>query len=175
MFNASIREGYLPAIWRSTFVIPIPKVNPSRIISKDLRPISFTVVLSKQLEKIIGGWMLDYIVDRLDVNQYGGLRGLSTTHALIDMVHTWLLTAEERRASHVVLLDYRKAFDHVDYTVLVTKCKSYNFHNFIIRWLCAFLSDRSQRVRLGQELSDWVSLKESVPQGSWLGLLFIVL
>ena len=34
--------------------------------------------------------MLDYIVDRLDVNQYGGLRGLSTTHALVDMVHTWI-------------------------------------------------------------------------------------
>ena len=98
IINVSIREGYLPAIWRSAIVIPIPKVNPLRIISK-----------------VIGGWMLDYIVDRLDVNQYGGLRGLSTTHALVDMVHTWLLTAEERKASHVVLLDYRKAFDHVDH------------------------------------------------------------
>ena len=148
IFNASIREGYLPAIWRSAIVIPIPKVNPPRIISKDLRPISLTAVLSKQLEKIIEGWMLDYIVDRLDVNQYGGLRVLSTTHALVDMVHTWLLTTEERKASHVVLLDYRKAFDHVDHTVLVTKCKSYNLPNFIIRWLSAFLFDRSQRVRL---------------------------
>ena len=120
--------------------------------------------------------MLDSIIDRLDVNQYGGLRGLSTTHALVDMVHTWLLAAEERKASHVVLLDYRKAFDHVDHTVLVNKCKGYDLPNFIIRWLCAFLSDRSQRVRLGQELSDWVMLKGSVQQGSWLGpLLFIVL
>ena len=39
--------------------------------------------------------MLDYIVDGLVVNRYGGLRGLSTTHALIDIVHTWLLAAEE--------------------------------------------------------------------------------
>ena len=68
IFNASIREDYLPAIWRSAIVIPIPKVNPPGIITKDLRPISLTAVLSKQLEKIIGGWMLDNIVDRLDVN-----------------------------------------------------------------------------------------------------------
>ena len=170
IFNASIREGYLPAIWKSPIVIPIPKVNPPRIISKDLRPTSLTAVLSKQLEKIIGGWMLDYTMDRLDVNQYGGLRGLSTTHALVDMVHTWLLTAEERKATHVLLLDNRKAFE------LFTKSKSYILPNFIIRWLCAFLFDRSQRVKLGQELSDWVSLKGSVPQGSWLGpLIFIVL
>ena len=102
---------------RSAIVIPIPKVNPPRIISEDLRPISLTATLSKQLEKIVGGWMLDYIVDRLNVHQYGGLRGLSTTHALVDMVHTWLLTTEEKKASHV------------DHTVLVTKCKSYNLPN----------------------------------------------
>ena len=34
IFNASIGEGYLPAIWRSAIVIPIPKVNPPRIISR---------------------------------------------------------------------------------------------------------------------------------------------
>ena len=134
---STLHLGYLPAIWRSAIVIPIPKVNPPRNISKDLRPISLTAVLSKQLERIVGGWMLDSIIDRLDVNQYGGLRGLSTTHALVDMVHTWLLAAEERKASHVVLLDYRKAFDHVDHTVLVNKCKTYDLPNFIIRWLCA--------------------------------------
>ena len=110
------------------------------------------------------------------MNQYGGLRSLSTTRALVDMVHTWLLTAEEKKASYVVLLDYRKAFDHVDHTVLVTKCKSYNLPNFIIQWLCNFLYDRSQRVRLGQALSDWVSLKGSYPKVRGLGpLLFIVL
>ena len=112
--------------------------------------------------------MLYFIFNKLDSNQYGGLKGSSTTHALIDMVHTLLLAAEEMKASHVVLLDYRKAFDHVDHTVLVTKCKHFDLPNFIIRWLCAFLSNRSQRVRLCRELSDWVSLKGSVSQESWL-------
>ena len=74
------------------------------------------------------------IVDSLDVNQYGGLKGLSTTHALVDMVHTWFLTAKEKKASREVRFDYRKAFDPVDHTVLVPKCKIYNLPNFIIRW-----------------------------------------
>ena len=46
IFNVSIREGYLPTIWRSAIAIPIPKFNPPRINSKDLRPISLTAVLS---------------------------------------------------------------------------------------------------------------------------------
>ena len=85
IFNGSIREGYLPAIWRSAIVIPILKVNPPHNISKDLRPISLTAVLSKRLKRIVGGRMLDYIIDKLDMNQYGGLRGLSTTHVLVHM------------------------------------------------------------------------------------------
>ena len=54
IFHSSIRENYLPAIRRFAFVIHIPKVNPLRNISKDLRQISLTAVWSKQLERIVG-------------------------------------------------------------------------------------------------------------------------
>ena len=66
IFNASIREGFLPSNWKSVNVIPIAKLNPPRIISKDLRPISLTAVLSKLLERIEGGLMLDLMFDKLD-------------------------------------------------------------------------------------------------------------
>ena len=90
---ACIRERYLLTLRITAIVISIPNVNPPRIIGKDLRPISLTAVLSKQLELIVGRWMLGSIADRLDMNQYGRLRGLSTTYALVDMVHTWILAA----------------------------------------------------------------------------------
>lgn len=41
--------------------------------------------------------MLDSTVDRLDANQYGGFRGISTTHARVDMVHTWFLAARKEK------------------------------------------------------------------------------
>ena len=58
--------------------------------------------------------MLDYIIDRLYGNKYGGLEVnlLSMHHTLSmhrDMVHTRLLAAKERKASHMVLLDYRSS------------------------------------------------------------------
>ena len=72
------------------------------------------------------------------MNQYGRLRGLSTTHALVDMVHTWVLACREKEIFTRGPFGLRKAFDHVDHTVIVNKCKTYDLHNFIIRWLCAF-------------------------------------
>ena len=75
IFNASIREGFLPPFWKCVNVIPIPKVNPPHAINRDLRPISQTAVLLKQLERIVGGWMIGTIADKLDVDQYDKLNG----------------------------------------------------------------------------------------------------
>ena len=67
---------------------PQPEVTPALKIEDDLRPISLTAVLFKQLESIVGGWMLGLIVDRLDIRQFGGMKGLST----ILLWLTWFIT-----------------------------------------------------------------------------------
>lgn len=53
IFNSSIREGYLPAIWKCADIIPVPKINPPRNIEKDLRPISLTSVLSIKRAEVL--------------------------------------------------------------------------------------------------------------------------
>ena len=46
----------------------------------------------------------------------------------------------------------------------------------LIRWVCSFLSHRTQRVKISDAFSEWLQLKGSMPQGSWLGpLTFIIL
>ena len=52
VFNASLREGTVPEIWKS--VVPAPKVHPPKLISSDLRPISLLPVLAKVLESFCG-------------------------------------------------------------------------------------------------------------------------
>ena len=42
--------------------------------------------------------------------------------------------------------------------------------------MCSFLSDRQQRVKISYFVSDWLTLKGGMPQGSYLGpLIFLVL
>ena len=36
IFNASVRDGYIPIIWKKANVVPIPKTNPPRRIESDL-------------------------------------------------------------------------------------------------------------------------------------------
>ena len=47
IFNASIREGTVPALWKEATVIPVPKSHPSQLIETDMRPISLTPTLSR--------------------------------------------------------------------------------------------------------------------------------
>ena len=39
ILNASFRDGYVPQIWKSANVCPLPKVTPPKKVEKDLRPI----------------------------------------------------------------------------------------------------------------------------------------
>ena len=66
IFNASLREGYLPPIWKSAEVVPVPKVHPTISIHNDLRPISLLPTIAKVFESIVGKWFLSFIEPHLD-------------------------------------------------------------------------------------------------------------
>ena len=85
------------------------------------------------------------------------------------------MATEVGQVVRVLFIDYSKAFDLIDHTILVSKLKQMGLHNVLIRLVAAFLSDRKQRVKLGQLKSCWLPINGSVTQGSWLGPLLFVL
>ena len=100
--NASLRDGVVPDVWKKANVVPIPKTHPSRKIDTDLRPISLISKLSKVLESFVGGWILDIVGDKLDKQQYGAMKGRSTTHALVDSLHHWNLALDSSESVRVL-------------------------------------------------------------------------
>ena len=57
IFNASLRDGYVPQAWKSAYITPLPKKTPPQKIESDLRPVSLTSLLAKELERIIAPWV----------------------------------------------------------------------------------------------------------------------
>ena len=67
-------------------------------------------------------------------------------------------------------LDFRKAFDSLDHTILLTKLYNLN----VLMSFKDYLLDRSHRVKGACCFSGWSSMRRCIPQGSALGpLLFL--
>ena len=176
IFNASIQQSTVPALWKSANVVPIPKLKPARSIENDLRPISLTPTLSKLLESFLGQWMLETLTSKFDAKQFGGLKGRSTIHALVDLLHLWQTAIDEGNSVRVVFIDYAKAFDHVDHTTVINKMIKMGVPDFIIQWTRSFLTQRQQRVKIGHFMSHWQTMNGGMPQGTWLGMyIFLIL
>ena len=173
IWNASLTQGQLPTLWKCADTIPLPKKTPAKDISQDLRPISLTAVLVKLLESIISKWLKDYIIP--SSSQYGGKSGTNTTHALIDFLHNAHMAVNNGHQLRSLFLDYKKAYDHIDHNIVLRKLKNCGAPNFLVRWVASFLSNRQQRVKLGNFNSTWGYLRGSVPQGSCIGPLLFVL
>ena len=176
IYNSSIREGYLPQIWRSSFVSPLPKCSPITSVEKGIRPISLTPILCKELESYPVKWLMDIVKSRIDPRQYGTVKGSSTVHALVELMHQlFTCTDGAKYFARILLVDYTKAFDLIDHKIFMNKLKHLQIPDFLLKWLAAFLTDRTQQVKIGSILSDPLPLKGGFPQGTKLGPVLFIL
>ena len=74
----------------------------------------------------------------------------------------------------LVLLDLSSAFDTIDHKVLLDRLRiRYGFSGTVLDWFRSYLSNRTQSVKIGKDLSAESEVRYGVPQGSVLGpLLF---
>ena len=170
IINSSLRDGNVPLLWKSADVLPLPKVSPPKDMSKDLRPISLTPVLSKCAEYHVREMIMATIMEDLDPHQFGSIKGSSTVLALLELYHLWITALDTLgNAVRILLIDYRKAFDRVQHSILLSKLANTGLPNCIIKWMTSFLLERKQRVKVGQTKSDWATINAGVPQGTLLG------
>ena len=68
-------------------------------------------------------------------------------------------------------MDLSKAFDCLPHDLVVQKLCAYGLSESACTLIHSYLSERRQRVKIGQNHSNWMETKKGVPQGSILGPL----
>ena len=169
--------GQWPSCWKVEYGTALKKVtNPAN--EDQLRIISLTSYFSKVYEQLVIEWLLEYVGDQIDWNQYGGVKGHSISHYLIEMIN-FILYNQDLRTPHAVLatmVDFSKAFNRQNHNLLLTLLSDMNVPGWLLKIVIGFLSDREMILRYKNQMSGAKRLPGGGPQGTILGLfLFLIL
>ena len=70
-------------------------------------------------------------------------------------------------------MDFSKAFDTLDHSLLLAKLSTYGFDNNSLSFIRSYLKNRIQRCKIENDFSNWREITADVPRSSILGpLLF---
>ena len=170
--NASIQEGNVAADWKFALVSPLPKIPAPKDIKSDLRPISITSIAGKAVEHFPVQWMYRAIQNKIDENQFGGVKDSSTAFALLKIMD-YIAKNTDNSGIYVrmLLVDFAKAFDLVDHNIVLNKLNHLGVDNCLIKWTASFLKDREQSVRINHTVSAPANINAGCPQGTLMGPL----
>ena len=75
------------------------------------------------MERFVVKWLLGFIADKIDFRQYGGIKGNSVSHYLVEFINFILYNQDDKEPTAVLacLVNFPKAFNRQDHTILVTK------------------------------------------------------
>ena len=176
IFNLSLSSGICPDLLKIAKVIPIyKKDNPNQLTN--YRPISLLPCISKILEKIVYKRLNSFLCANkiLNPSQFGFRKHYSTDFAITKLIDKITHSLADKQHVIALFMDLSKAFDTIDYDILLYKLRNYGIRGIALSWIKSYLLNRQQFVTIENSQSSRLTLKCGVPQGSILGpLLFLI-
>ena len=118
LFHLSLRSGVMPTLWKSANITPIHKNNNKELV-ENYTSISLLPIPAKCLERLVHTAIYAHISPYLLEWQHGFVKGKSCGSQLVLTHHQWVSALDEGRQVDVAFLDFSKAFDRVNHSILL--------------------------------------------------------
>ena len=172
-----LNKGVTPKLLKTGHITPVYKKG-NQGLAENYRPVTLTSHVSKVFEKIVRNKIQTHLEDNelYNTKQHGFRKGRSCLSQLLEHTERLIHYLEKGNNVDVIYLDFSKAFDRVDHTILLHKLRRNGISGKLHNWIKSFLTNRTQKVSVNSTLSAETEVISGVPQGSVLGpLLFLIM
>ena len=124
---------------------------------------------SKIFERIIANRLNEYFECIFHESLSAFRSGYSCQDTLLALVEKWKSTFRNNKCAGAILMDLSESFDCMDHDLLIAKLDAYGITTNSLKLLKSCLTNRQQRVKIGNTSSEWEEILKWVPQGSIIG------
>ena len=176
LWDKSFQQGVIPPTLKQQTITPIFKKG-NKADPSNYRPVSLTSHLIKTFERVLRIRLVDHLERNniLPDNQHGFRKNRSCLTQLLEHVDSVLKELNSGKEVDVIYLDYSKAFDKVDHTILLEKIKKYGIGGKVFTWIENFLTGRVQAVTVEGFKSSLEDVESGVPQGTVNGPIYFII
>ena len=175
IINLGYKTSIFPDRLKSAIIKPIFKTDDPNLIT-NYRPISILTILSKIFERAAVDQMISFLekYELINKNQHAYRKFHNTITCLFEVLQKIYTALDNKKIIAIASLDLSKAFDSISHKLLLKKLPGLGFGNHTVDWIDSYLSNRVQKTKFENFISNSAKVESGIPQGSILGpLLFL--
>ncbi|KAJ5330279.1 zinc knuckle domain protein [Penicillium atrosanguineum] len=160
LFDACVRTGYNPTNFQRSITVVLRKRAKSYYqLAKSYRPVAWLNTLGKFLEAVVAR-RISYAVETMGLlpkTHLGGRRGISTDHAIHNMIDRIKMAwGKGKPVVSLLMQDVSGAYDNVSHDRLLHNLRKRRLGQ-LAPWVKTFLSNQSTRIHLIENCGNGVT------------------
>ena len=156
-------------------MVPIYKKGKERSKTTSYLPISLTSCVGKLMERLINSSLVWHLEKRnILIPEQAGFRHHRSTEDQVAYIAQHIEDGfQDKRHTLAVWVDMEKAFDRVRKNGLRVKLHKSGIRGCMYEWISQYLNNRTARAQVNGAHSRQKTLREGVPQGGVLSLIYV--
>lgn len=174
-YNSILQGGMLPPSWYEAELVPICKPGKDPQQCSSYRPIALLNVDAKIFTSILAHRLQNIIAQFIHIDQTGFIPHRTMMDNIRKTLNIIQLCKSRKTTSLILSLDFKKAFDSVEYTYILQLLRYMNFGEHFMTAMNAIYSRPRARIKINAARSGYINIDRGTRQGCPLSPLLFAL